>query len=146
MGIGAGAFCLFFTDEAVKYVQRVEEEMRIDLMLQLDVSVLSHVRLLSFLLHLASCVESIIDHEHYAVYCDLSKDGCGVKDREFMDEFIVVKGSSKTRNDRFKQCCSDSESYEDQYLVYGLGGIVVFTCKAYVEHVYTYEDDEREGI
>ena len=71
-------------------------------MLQLDVSVLGHVRLLSFLLHLASCAECIMDHEHYAVYCDLSEDGCGVKDREFMDEFIVVKGSSKTRNDRLK--------------------------------------------
>ena len=61
-----------------------------------------------------------------------------------MDEFIVVKGRSKTRNDSFKQCCSDSEDYEYQYLVYGLGSVVVFTCKAYVEHVYTYEDDQGE--
>ena len=74
MGIGAGAVGLLFADEAVKYVQRVEEEVRIDLMLQFDVSVLGHVRFLSFLLHLASCAECIMDHEHYAVYCDLSKD------------------------------------------------------------------------
>ena len=48
--------------------------MGVYLMLELYVSVLGHVRLFPFLLHIASGAESVVDHEHYAVYGDLSKE------------------------------------------------------------------------
>ena len=43
-------------------------------MLELYVSVLGHVRLLPFLLHLASGAEGVVDHEHNTVYGDLREE------------------------------------------------------------------------
>ena len=43
-------------------------------MLELYVSVLGHVRLLPFHLHLASGAEGVVDHEHNTVYGDLREE------------------------------------------------------------------------
>ena len=43
-------------------------------MLELYVSVLGHVRLFPFLLHIASCAEGVVDHEHYTVYGNLGEE------------------------------------------------------------------------
>ena len=87
-------------------------------MLQLYVPVLGHVRLLSFLLHLASCGKRIVDHEYYTVDSDLSKQGCGEEDREFTCEIMVAsRRHSHARDECLQKRYSDGKCYEYQYFV-----------------------------
>ena len=63
---------LLFPYETVKGVQGVEQEMRVDLSFQFLVAVLRCVFLLFLPLHPSLGGDGVVDHEHYAVYGDVS--------------------------------------------------------------------------
>ena len=84
MGVRTGPLRLFLAYQAVEYVQRVEKEVRIHLVLELYIPILCHIGLFTFLLHLASCGKSIIDHEDNAVYGDLGEERGREQRREML--------------------------------------------------------------
>ena len=91
--------------------------MRIHLMLQLDVPVLGHVGLFPFLLHLAPCRQSIIDHEHDAVDGDLGKERRYEKHREFAAEIVALSGrDSDACEQGLKEGSCECEAYEEEHL------------------------------
>ena len=62
MGVCAGSFAALLAYQAVEDVQRVEQEMRIHLMLELYIPILCHIGLFPFFMHLVPCCNCIVDH------------------------------------------------------------------------------------
>ena len=83
MGEAAGSVILFVADQTVKRIQRVEQEVRTNLMLQLDISVLSHVCLFPLFLHVAPGCQGVIHHKDYAVYRYFNQQGGSEENRKF---------------------------------------------------------------
>ena len=103
MGIDAGLLGFLLADQTVQDVEGVEKEMRIDLSLQFQIPVLSHVCLFSLRLHLDPGHQGVVDHIYYAIYGDLKNHG----NREHQHELLAVKSYEK----RLKEGRKDHESY-----------------------------------
>ena len=103
VGIDAGRLGFLLADQTVQDVEGVEKEMRVDLPLELQVTVLSHVCLFSLRLHLVPGHQGVVDHIYYAIYGDLKNHG----NREHQHELLAVKSYEK----RLKEGRKDHESY-----------------------------------
>ena len=91
MGVEAGLFALFLADEAVEDVEGVEKEVGIDLSLELEVSVLRHVCLLSFIKHFASCGYCVVHYVDKAICHEFNYE----RDYEKKDELLVFESGEE---------------------------------------------------
>ena len=79
-------------------------------MLQLYISVLGHICLFAFLLHLAPYREGIVYYVYDAVDGNLCEKGCGVKQREsFIEDIAQSYRNAGSGEDTFKEGCSEGE-------------------------------------
>ena len=86
MDIGAGLLGLLFAYKTVKNVEGIEEEVRVYLVLQLEVTVFGYIGQAHGLLGFASGFQGVVDHEHYAVESDFRKEGGHEQDGELIVE------------------------------------------------------------
>ena len=123
--VGAGLLRLLFAHKAVENIEGVEQEVRIDLMLELEVAVFCYIGHALCFLCLDTGFQRVVDHEYDAVHRDFCKQGGYEKDREFVGECrCQTRRRSVTGQSHLGQGYEDDDSKQSQRL-----------CKV-VQHVF----------
>ena len=143
MGICACGLCVVVADQAVQDVEGVEEEVRVYLVLQLYISVLGHIRLFAFLLHLAPCRKGVVYYVYDAVDGNLCEKGCDVKQRESVIEDITQSyRNAGSGQDAFKEGGSEGECKKRQQAGCLAPLLRVASCIAHIEDIYADQGDQ----
>lgn len=116
MRIGTCALSGFFADETIQDIQRIEQEVRIHLMLELYIPILCHIGLFPFLLHLTFGTEGVVYHINDTVNGDLCQQGSRIQNRKVIVEyFIHPDRKAKACKYAFKQSYKKHKYNEYQY-------------------------------
>ena len=112
--------------------------MRVDLALELQISVLGHVRLFPFVLHLVVRHDGIVDHVDDAVYGYLYHHGYAEEQNEICVRMTYKEGLQQGRENHE---CAVQEHCADF-------GIALVSCRdrPYEKYIHADEDDECERI
>ena len=115
--VGAGLLRLFLAHEAVEDVEGVEQEVRVDLMLELEVAVFSDIGHTLCFLCLYSGFQRVVDHEYDAVYSNFCEQGSHEKYREFVGECrCQTRRGPVAGQGHLGQCYEDNDAKQSQRL------------------------------
>ena len=135
VGVCACLIGLFLADEAVQDVEGVEQEMRVDLSFQLEISVLGHIGLLPFRMHLISCGDRVVDHVYDAIHGYLGDH----RYDEEEDEALSLDADKES----LKKGCQYHESCVQEHRA-ELRDIFRPACKGPDEH-YVHADQDNQS-